>query len=247
MVRTILRQQWSYVMIAGVVAACSSSSSGGVHEDPDGGGSQESDGGATPSDASRAGDARQGSDAQTMDAAVDDATLESGHDAAPDSGHDADVSDSAMAIDAADAAMCSNPSTPMLRFRASPGVYCPFGPGNMPMVCGAADECCEPPHVSGSASSCQAKGTACPVVGSAAWACEETLDCDGGKVCCAAGTLALDPACGFLRGSVSLAASACATSCGAGELHICASQAECTAGTVCTPFKVKGLELGACL
>jgi hypothetical protein len=245
MVRTILNQQWSYLMVAGVLAACSSSSSGGLHEDPDGGVSPESDG-ATSSDGANVIDARQGSDAQdtqTVDASTDAAI----DDAAHDSGHDADVTDSAMPIDAADAGTCTNPSAPVLHFRPSPGVYCPFGPAVMPIVCGASDACCEPSLASMSASSCQAKGTACPVAGSAVWACEETLDCAGGKVCCAAGTLAVDPVCGFLRGSVTLAATTCANACGAGELHICASQAECTTGTVCTPFKVKGLELGACL
>lgn len=245
MVRKIRMQHWSYLMIAGVLAACSSSSSGGSPDESDAGAISEADG-ATSSDASRAIDAGQGSDAhESTDAAIADAGHDGGHEAGHDSGHDADVSDSAIAVDASDAG-CSNPGMPTLHLRATPGVFCPFGPVG-PIVCGATEECCEPPVASGVASNCQARATTCGTIGSAVWGCEGTLDCAGGKVCCAAGTVAPDPVCGFLRGNAALAASACATSCGGGELHLCASQGECPGGTICTPFKVKGLELGACL
>jgi hypothetical protein len=101
----------------------------------------------------------------------------------------------------------------------------------------------------GSFSTCQTAGAACPVAGSSSWQCEDALDCAGsaaGPVCCGTGSVVLDSVCGFYRGS-GFTGSHCAQSCGVGEAHICTSQAQCTVGTTCTPFKTQGLGLGACL
>lgn len=245
MFRKSLRPHWSYFLLAGLVAACSSSTTL-IQDEADAAGD---DGGTgLESDGSTGSDAHSGSDAG-VESDAHPSTDASGLDAAHP--HDAAVSDAtptndASSVDAADAS-CSNPGTPTLHFHATAGVFCPFaGPMGAPVTCAATEECCEPPVASGIASNCQTGGTSCATIGSAVWGCEETLDCTGGKICCAAGTVALDPVCGFMR-SATLAASACATLCGGGEVHLCASQAECPGGTTCTPFKVKGLELGACL
>lgn len=242
MVRKIIWQRWSSLLLAGVVAACSSSTTL-VQDDGD---ASADDGGSSGFDAHLGGDsAVQGDAHENPDASVLDAGHP--HDAAPSDAAPSDATPpiDASPIDAADAG-CSNPGTPTLHYHATPGVFCPFaGPLGAPVTCAATEECCEPPVASGIASNCQAGGTSCATIGSAVWGCEETLDCTGGKICCAAGTVALDPVCGFMR-SATLAASACATSCGGGEVHLCASQAECSVGT-CTAFKVKGLELGVCL
>ncbi|HEY8079633.1 MAG TPA: hypothetical protein VIF62_36130, partial [Labilithrix sp.] len=101
----------------------------------------------------------------------------------------------------------------------------------------------------GSVSSCVAAGAACPVASSSSWACEDAIDCassGAGPVCCGVGSVALDAACGFRRGS-SFTGSHCAASCGAGEVIVCESNAQCPMGKTCQPFKTQGLGLGVCL
>jgi hypothetical protein len=158
--------------------------------------------------------------------------------AAPDAAaHDAET-------DANDAATCGTP--PVLHPETKPGVYCPFTSGGA-VTCAAGDQCCEPPIGAATASTCQAAGSACPAAGSSVWQCEDAIDCGGATpVCCGVGAVTLDVACGFRRGS-GFTGSHCAASCGAGEVIVCETQAECPPGKTCTPFKTQGLGLGTCL
>jgi hypothetical protein len=140
-------------------------------------------------------------------------------------------------------------TAPVLHPETAPGVYCPFTEAGS-IHCAAAQQCCETPSSMPNGSTCQALTTSCPVAGSLGWECDGPVDCQGnagGAVCCAAGTVALDPVCGFDRGT-GLTGSFCATSCAANELQICAATTDpCAVGTQCTAFKVAGVVLGACL
>ena len=142
---------------------------------------------------------------------------------------------------------CGTP--PALHPETEAGVYCPFTPTG-PVHCAAGQECCETPSTVANGSSCQPAGEACAVAGSLSWACDGPLDCagsDAGAVCCAAGTVALDPTCDYERGST-FTGSHCGTSCAAGEVPLCDSTLDpCPSGTTCTPFKVAGVVLGTCL
>lgn len=135
-------------------------------------------------------------------------------------------------------------STPTLHPETVPGVYCPFMQGGVAGTCPAGQECCEAPP--GGASTCQAAGVACPVLGSTVWACEDTTDCTSGAVCCGTGTVQLDPTCSFYRGT-GFKGSHCAASCVAGEVEICESSTECGGGASCVPFKTQGVALGTCM
>ena len=143
--------------------------------------------------------------------------------------------------------VCGTP--PVLHPEVQPGVYCPFTAAGA-IHCVAGQECCETPSTVPLGSTCEPAGAACPVTGSLAWGCDGPVDCAGsaaGAVCCAAGSVALDPACGFHRGS-GFAGSHCATSCATGEVSICAATTDpCAAGTQCTAFKMAGVVLGTCL
>jgi hypothetical protein len=142
--------------------------------------------------------------------------------------------------------VCTAP--PTLHAETVAGVYCPFTTAGA-IHCASAQACCETPSTVVNGSTCQAEGTACPVAGSLAWSCNGPVDCVGnaaGPVCCGAGTLALDPTCGFERGT-GFTGTHCATSCAAGQQTICAATTDpCPSGSECTPFKVSGIELGAC-
>jgi len=142
---------------------------------------------------------------------------------------------------------CATP--PALHPETEAGVYCPFTPAGA-IHCVAGQECCETPSTVINGSTCQPAGAVCPVAASLAWGCDGPVDCAGnaaGAVCCAAGAVALDPACGYDRGS-GLTGSHCAQACTSGEVSICASITDpCGPGTQCTPFKVAGVVLGTCL
>lgn len=140
-------------------------------------------------------------------------------------------------------------AAPTLHAETVAGVYCPFTTAGA-IHCASAQECCETPSTVVNGSTCQVEGAACPVAGSLAWNCNGPVDCVGnaaGPVCCGAGTLAVDPTCGFERGT-GFTGTHCATSCAAGEQTICAATTDpCPTGSECTPFKVAGIDLGACL
>ncbi len=136
---------------------------------------------------------------------------------------------------------------PTLHPELQPGVYCPFTGSPTKTICAAGQQCCEAP--SGMASTCQAPGTSCPIPSSSSWACEDALDCAGsaaGPVCCGMGMVAVDPNCGFHRGT-GFTGSHCAQSCAPSEVVICEGASQCAGGTTCTPFKTQGLGLGVCL
>ena len=160
---------------------------------------------------------------------------------------------------------CGN--TPSLHpSTAGEGLYCPFGAapdgGSLTLYCGAdggADNlCCVSGEVGSSypPSFC-AKGscTFTATTGITQIACEDpATDCPSGNVCCGAATggkvISLDPGCTYDKLS-DWAYTRCATSCGtneagAVEFELCATNAECSGGKTCTPFKAKGLDLGYC-
>ncbi len=141
-------------------------------------------------------------------------------------------------------------SFPTLHPESMPGVYCPFS-GNPSITCMAYQECCETPAGAGSPSTCEMFGSTCPVANSITWECEDPIACMGnpgaaGPVCCGQGSVQLDSNCGYHYGS-GFMGTVCAASCAAGEVTICETQSECPSGTTCTPFKTKGLQIGACL
>jgi hypothetical protein len=148
-------------------------------------------------------------------------------------------------VDAGPAVDCGSP--PALHAEIEAGVYCPFTPAGS-THCGAGEECCESPSTSAGTSLCLAVGSVCPITGSLSWACDGPLDCaggDAGATCCAAGTVSVDPACGFRRGS-GFSGSHCAQACAAGELSLCDTTSDpCATGT-CTAFNVAGNVLGTC-
>jgi hypothetical protein len=140
-------------------------------------------------------------------------------------------------------------TVPALHTETEAGVYCPFTAAGS-VHCAASQECCETPSIVTNGSTCLTTGTACPITGSLSWECNGPLDCAGsgaGAVCCAGGTVSVDTTCDFDRGS-SFTGSHCATSCATAEVTICSALTDpCAAGTECTPFKVAGVVLGACL
>jgi len=167
-------------------------------------------------------------------------------------GHCADVAATAEAActGVADAGTDANTcgTAPALHPEAAPGVYCPFTATGK-TICAAGEQCCEPPTATGQLSVCAPGGSGCGVTNALVWQCEDAIDCTGsaaGPICCGAGAVVLDATCGFHRGTA-FTGSHCATSCTAAEVHICETQAQCPAGTTCTPFKTNGLALGACL
>ena len=128
------------------------------------------------------------------------------------------------------------------------GVYCPFSapPGGKNLFCNVTQECCENPKGSG-VSTCETKGSACPVTGATVWECEDPSDCSGQK-CCAHGTagtavtIATDTCGPYLS---KFAGTKCAATGAAGELVVCEQQSECTTGT-CTAVKPKFNDIGVC-
>jgi hypothetical protein len=137
-------------------------------------------------------------------------------------------------------------TTPALHQEVEAGVYCPFTAAGA-VHCAVGTQCCETPVGVGASSTCVPNGTGCPVVGSIAWGCDGPLDCAGsGGVCCASGSVVVDPTCGYRRG-MGIQSSHCATSCATNEMVICDGPGECGGSKVCTPFKVAGVVLGTCL
>jgi hypothetical protein len=139
------------------------------------------------------------------------------------------------------------------------GIYCPFqadaGPDGGSRYCPqlVGEHCCMYGATSGKASSCNTVATPCEGdvdAGGADFECDEPSDCPAATKCCLRGTVKKDPVC-FNFGSL-IKGSHCAATCPAGELTMCATQAECAGvgapgGPTCSPFDTKGKELGACL
>ncbi len=156
---------------------------------------------------------------------------------------------------------------------AGAGIYCPFGVGpdggDLTLNCGAdggtANLCCVggeddsgtfPPSVC-SAGSCTFTATS----GNTQIQCEDpATDCPAGNVCCGAASKmhVVGPKAGcsydsltdwvYTKCEMGTACAATATAPGTGaEFQVCGAQGECPAGKTCTPFKAKGIDLGACL
>jgi hypothetical protein len=92
--------------------------------------------------------------------------------------------------------------------------------------------------------------------------CAQIADCKANGVsnavaCCLRGATAPSdaPTCTYPKATLgtavvcesSDAGATAAAPCGAGEVQICSSQADCPTGTTCTPGKWKILEVGFCL
>jgi hypothetical protein len=129
------------------------------------------------------------------------------------------------------------------------GTFCPFSAaaGGKDIYCTNAQQCCE--NVKGAGvSTCETKGTACPIATATAWECEDPSNCAAGQKCCAhsgdAGVVTVSSdTCGPFLSKFS--GTKCATTCAAGELVVCEQQSECTTGT-CTAVKPKGNAIGVC-
>jgi hypothetical protein len=173
------------------------------------------------------------------------------HDAGPTpvdtgttTGHDAGspVDSGAPVTDAG----CSAPSTLHPPHAGSTAtIYCPFGMGDAgaSLYCDhGTQHCCEP---SSGTATCEPSATPC--AGTAVdWQCQDPGDCPSGQVCCGMGTLVLGTTgCGNYASGFH--GTRCATSCAAmTEIQMCTSDAECTGGTTCTPFRTHGAQVGGC-
>lgn len=134
--------------------------------------------------------------------------------------------------------------------KADGGMFCPFSAptGGKNIYCSTAQECCENPK-GGGVSTCETRGTACPVATATAWECESPVDCAAGQVCCAHSGTAGTPVtigtdvCGPYLSKFS--GTKCAATCATGELVVCEQASDCTSGT-CTAVKPKGNDIGVC-
>ena len=129
------------------------------------------------------------------------------------------------------------------------GMYCPFSAadGGKTVYCPITDQCCETPSGT-SPSTCETKGSTCPVSNSTVWECQSPADCTGGQKCCAhSGTAAAvtvgSDTCGPYLSKFS--GTHCAASCASGELVVCEQPSDCSSGT-CTAVKPKGNDVGVC-
>jgi hypothetical protein len=134
-------------------------------------------------------------------------------------------------------------------------IYCPFGPDGGAIHCSPGTEkCCISPKVNGQypPSSC---ASTCPydAGGHTDLACEDSISCSGnnlGSICCAKGaTPATVAGCGYFNESPGMSQATCeqGPDCASGEFQLCGAPSECPSGKTCTPFKVKGLQLGFCM
>lgn len=127
-------------------------------------------------------------------------------------------------------------------------IYCPFSATDAGKTeyCTNDQQCCETPSGT-SPSTCETKGSACPVTGSTVWECEDPSDCASGMQCCArstgAGVTVGTDTCGPYLSKFS--GTYCAATCATGELVVCEAQAACATGT-CTAVKPKGNSIGVC-
>ncbi len=162
---------------------------------------------------------------------------------------DSSTGDTSVAVD--DAGSECGTAAKLFAPKPDGGIFCPFSAtttGGKDIYCAETEQCCENAKGSG-ASTCVAKGTACPVTGATAWECEDPSNCAAGQVCCAHSSAAGTPVtvgsdtCGPFLSKFS--GTKCAASCAAGELVVCEQQSECAMGT-CTAVKPKGNDIGVC-
>jgi hypothetical protein len=194
------------------------------------------DGGSVPSDASASGnDASKDAGAGATDGAIGDG----GADADRDASFDA-------------ASNC--PAAPVLPSTSEPGPMCPFvdaGDGGvLTATCAASQLCCEYSSTYDSLcqSSCPNQGSLTPVE----WQCDHASHCGGAKPCCLVGVeggvapaVNFDTVCLTYFGTHVGGTQCATTTCGAGQITLCAQDGDCGGGK-CVPFKTKGKTLGVC-
>ena len=262
----------SSIGLAAIAAAgCSSSSSSAGLGDDGGGAANEAGPGADgASDASvdQGGGGEGGSDAGGFDAStgLDAATTPDTSTAEASAGQDAAAADSGASLDAGVDANCG--SIPSLHPDPAGTIYCGFGDAGA-ISCTTGTECC----LGGSLGSgfapeqCAPYGSTCtnggdPDAGGSLAipnACAQISDCTangvtGAAACCLQGATApsVNPGCTYPRpkGGTAVVCETGSTSpgtCAQGEVQVCSSQADCPAGTTCTPGKWKIYQLGFCL
>lgn len=138
---------------------------------------------------------------------------------------------------------CGDPTKPFLF--GDGGVYCPFSAsdGGRNVFCASGDQqCCVTPESAGSPSTCQDRGTDCPVANSTLFECQHPEDCDQG-VCCAGAQVGKDVCNFFLK---KFTGTKCRDACQAGELQVCGREKDCEDGQTCDGVKAKGSTLGIC-
>lgn len=203
-----------------------------------------------------------------------DATTNVDADAA-DAADAANAADGADAADAAEAAPPDCSKNPQLK-DYSAGFFCAFAGGSCtnaetccnPAKVGAAFPAsfCAAGKSDDTTCAAEAAAHASSYAAGASWECADKNGCDAGEVCClipdpaqvALGkTLNIGffpatdpnhpPACGALR-SYNEGGSRCGAACLAGEIKMCSlSDANCAAGTTCTPIlDVRGVQRGFC-
>lgn len=171
-----------------------------------------------------------------------------------DTGTSSGGGDSATATDSGADVACENP--PKLYPQQMPGVYCPFLPADASAnsSCAPGQHCCEAPaSMSGSPSSCEAIGTACPA-NYIDWQCSEAIDCTavdgGGSVCCGTGMPTSVSSCGQTwREWNGFTGTTCAASCPSPGITVCQQASDCTAadaGATCSVSKTNGSDFGYC-
>lgn len=185
--------------------------------------------------------------------ACSDSTLQTelptpGLDAGRDSAHvsaDAEVPDAAVVVDAA--VECGAPAH-TFPF-GDGGLFCPFSgvDGGPNKFCKSlTEQCCETPSTSQVDSTCEPRGTVCPVANSTPWECAHVQDCAGAQQCCAYGGPvsfnegACDPFLSKFNGT------RCEAKCAAGELVVCAVDSDCPDGQKCRAVRPKGGTIGVC-
>ena len=140
--------------------------------------------------------------------------------------------------------------------KADAGPFCPFVGGVAPGAnCAIGEYCCKASGLGNGTCVAAGAGGASPCAAmTTAIQCDDDVHCNagtGGTTCCGTGTIKQDQACVgttayFASGFNSTKCSASCSAGDAGSLRMCTDPSECTAPQVCTPFKARGGQFGAC-
>jgi hypothetical protein len=252
----------------GAIGACSASSVNDVFDPEDSGRDATTDTTRSEASTSPAEDADVEPDDATSDAKSDANVIK-------DAGNETTTTDASDASDASDAApdcanipvVQSNPGPFCFGVGdastdgSASGANCPSAQGNI---------CCSGDPIDGGAfvpSSCIAPGNASvgyatgmcsyPNGGTGTeWHCTQASHCpNGGERCCAIKSAVGQPMPGqnndypgcpvYFQSGRFVGGTRCQATCGAGELQLCSSNAECAAGT-CVPITISGRFTGYC-
>ena len=136
------------------------------------------------------------------------------------------------------------------------GPFCPFVGGVAPGAeCNIGEYCCKASGLGNGRCVAAGAGGANPCTTmETAIQCDDDVNCNGtngGGTCCGTGTIKQDPACVGTQAyfGSGFNSTKCSAACGvgdAGALRMCSNPAECTSPLVCTPFKARGGQFGAC-